>query len=124
MKQLLLVFVGGGFGSTLRFLIGKTINNSQNGFPYVTFTANVLGSLIIGFVLGLASKSNMLTQNHTLLIATGFCGGLTTFSTFAYENLILLKAENFLTFALYTFFSFVIGLLAVFIGMYLVKYVF
>lgn len=123
MKQLLLVFVGGGFGSTLRFLIIKAVNNSQNGFPYATFTANILGSLIIGFVLGLVSKSNMLTQNHTLLIATGFCGGLTTFSTFAYENLILLKAENFLTFALYTFFSFVIGLLAVFIGMYLVKYV-
>ncbi|MGB1230797.1 MAG: fluoride efflux transporter CrcB [Winogradskyella sp.] len=121
MKQLLLVFIGGGFGSVLRFIIGKWLNNSENGIPYGTFTANVLGSLLIGIILGIAAKNETLSSNQTLLLATGFCGGFTTFSTFAYENHILLKSGDFASFALYTIVSFVIGFLAVFFGMYLVK---
>lgn len=123
MKNLILVFIGGGFGSVLRFLIGKWLNNPENGIPYGTFAANILGSLFIGFILGYAAKSEALTQNHTLLLATGFCGGFTTFSTFAYENHIFLKSGDFLSFALYTIASFTIGFLAVFAGMYLVKFI-
>jgi len=104
MKQLLLVFIGGGFGSVLRYIIGKYLNNVESGIPYGTFAANILGSLLIGIILGLAAKNNTLSQNQTLLLATGFCGGFTTFSTFAYENHV-----------------FLIGFLAVFAGMYLVK---
>lgn len=122
MKQLLLVFVGGGTGSVLRYLIGKLLNNSNTGIPYGTFTANILGSLCIGIILGLATKNEVLTQNHTLLLATGFCGGFTTFSTFAYENHLFLKSGDFTTFAIYTFTSFILGFLAVFAGMYLVKF--
>lgn len=122
MKQALLVFIGGGFGSVARYLIGKALNNSGDGIPYGTFLANILGSLIIGFVLGLALKHEALTQNHTLLLATGFCGGFTTFSTFAYENHVFLKSGDFMSFALYTIASFVIGFLAVFLGIYLVKF--
>ncbi|MDG1039359.1 MAG: fluoride efflux transporter CrcB [Polaribacter sp.] len=121
MKQLLLVFIGGGFGSALRFLFGKFLNNSETGIPYGTFLANVLGSLLIGIILGYAAKSETLTQNHTLLLATGFCGGFTTFSTFAYENHVLLKSGDFTSFALYTIASFVVGFLAVFAGIYIVK---
>ena len=122
MKSLLFVFIGGGFGSVLRFLIGKWLNNSENGIPYGTFVANILGSLFIGFILGYAAKSDALSQNHTLLLATGFCGGFTTFSTFAYENHIFLKSGDFISFAFYTIASFVVGFLAVFAGMYLVKF--
>jgi CrcB protein len=121
MKQLILVFIGGGFGSTLRYVIGKYLNNSETGIPYGTFLANILGSLLIGVILGLAAKNNALTENHTLLLATGFCGGFTTFSTFAYENHVFLKAGDFTSFALYTIASFVIGFLAVFAGMFIVK---
>ena len=121
MKQLILVFIGGGFGSTLRYLIGKWLNNDQTGIPYGTFAANILGSLLIGIILGLAAKNNSLTQNQTLLLATGFCGGFTTFSTFAYENHVFLKSGDFMTFAIYTIASFIVGFLAVFLGMYLVK---
>ncbi|RKE90825.1 fluoride efflux transporter CrcB [Ichthyenterobacterium magnum] len=121
MKQLLLVFIGGGFGSVLRYLIGKYLNNPESGIPYGTFAANILGSLLIGLILGLAAKNDTLTQNQTLLLATGFCGGFTTFSTFAYENHVLLKSGDFTSFAIYTIASFVIGFLAVFFGMYLVK---
>ncbi|MDO7171465.1 fluoride efflux transporter CrcB [Mariniflexile sp. AS56] len=121
MKSLLLVFLGGGFGSVLRYIIGKNLNNAENGIPYGTFLANVLGSLLIGVILGLAAKNNTLSQNQTLLLATGFCGGFTTFSTFAYENHVFLKSGDFLSFAVYTIASFVLGFLAVFLGMFLVK---
>jgi len=123
MKQLFLIFIGGGFGSVLRYLLGKTLNNPVTGIPLGTFAANILGSLLIGFILGVAAKNDALTQNHTLLLATGFCGGFTTFSTFAYENHVFLKSGDFISFALYTIISFVVGFLAVFLGMYLVKFV-
>ncbi|WP_460218408.1 fluoride efflux transporter CrcB [Psychroserpens sp. MEBiC05023] len=121
MKQLLLVFVGGGFGSVMRFLIGKFLNNTENGIPYGTFAANIIGSLLIGIILGLAAKNDTLTSNQTLFLATGFCGGFTTFSTFAYENHVMLRSGDFTSFAIYTIASFVVGFLAVFFGMYLVK---
>ena len=121
MKNLLLVFVGGGFGSVLRYLIGKYLNNTENGIPYGTFLANVLGSLLIGLILGYALKNNSLSSNQTLILATGFCGGFTTFSTFAYENHVFLKSGDFTSFAVYTIASFVLGFLAVFFGMYLAK---
>lgn len=121
MKNLLLVFIGGGFGSVLRFIIGKYLNSPATGIPYGTFTANILGSLLIGVILGLAAKNDNLSASQTLLIATGFCGGFTTFSTFAYENHVFLKAGDFTSFAIYTIASFVIGFLAVFLGIFLVK---
>ena len=121
MKHILIVFFGGGIGSVLRYLIGKWLNSSSDGVPYGTFMANILGSLLIGVILGLASKNNSLTQSQTLLLATGFCGGFTTFSTFAYENHVFLKSGDFTSFALYTIGSFIIGFLAVFLGIFLVK---
>ena len=121
MKQLLLVFFGGGIGSVLRFLVGKYLNSTETGIPYGTFAANILGSFLIGIILGFAAKNNSLTQSQTLLLATGFCGGFTTFSTFAYENHVFLKSGDFTSFALYTIASFVIGFLAVFLGLFLVK---
>ena len=121
MKQLLLVFIGGGFGSALRFVIGKYMNSAETGIPWGTFTANILGSLIIGIILGLAAKNDTLSSNQTLLLATGFCGGFTTFSTFAYENHVFLKSGDFTNFALYTIGSFIIAFLAVFAGLFIAK---
>lgn len=121
MKQLFFVFIGGGFGSVLRYILGKYLNNSETGIPYGTFAANILGSLLIGIILGLAARNNTLNQNQTLLLATGFCGGFTTFSTFAYENHIFLKSGDFTSFAIYTVTSFTVGFLAVFLGMFLVR---
>ena len=123
MKQVFLVFIGGGVGSVARYLLSKILNNSETGIPYGTFLANILGSLLIGLILGFAVKNEALTQNHTLLLATGFCGGFTTFSTFAYENHVLLKSGDFMSFAIYTISSFVVGFMAVFLGMYLVRFI-
>ena len=121
MKHLLLVFIGGGFGSIVRFLLAKYFNSEATGIPYGTFLANVLGSLFIGIILGLAAKNSTLTQSQTLLLATGFCGGFTTFSTFAYENHVFLKSGDFFNFFLYAVGSFILGFAAVFLGMFLVK---
>jgi len=121
MKQLLFVFIGGGFGSMARYILTKYLNNPESGLPYGTFLVNVLGSLFIGVILGLALKNEALSQNQTLLLATGFCGGFTTFSAFAYENHLFLKSGDLLQLALYTLASIIVGFAAVFLGIYFVK---
>ncbi len=121
MKNFLLVFIGGGFGSGLRYLIGKFLNSSLGSFPIGTFTVNIIGSLLIGLILGYAAKENSLSQNQVLLLATGFCGGFTTFSAFAQENFQMLKTGDIMQFSIYTIGSIVVGLIAVFIGIYIAK---
>ncbi len=122
MKQALLVFLGGGLGSVARYVLSLKFNNFENAMPYGTMIANVLGSLIIGLIFGLASKYGSLNENHSLFLATGFCGGFTTFSTFAYENHLYIKSGDYFGMLPYLIVTFVLGISAVFLGMYLVKY--
>ncbi len=119
MKSFLLVFLGGGLGSSLRYLVSIAINQYSKVLPFGTFTVNMLGCLLIGLILGYAQKENTLTSNQILLLATGFCGGFTTFSAFANENLELIKNGEIFNFSIYTISSILIGVLAVFIGFYL-----
>jgi len=119
MKGFLLVFLGGGLGSGLRYLVTIALNQYSKVFPFGTFTVNMLGCLLIGLILGYAQKENTLTSNQTLLLATGFCGGFTTFSAFANENLELIKNGEIFNFSIYTISSILVGVLAVFIGFYL-----
>ena len=119
MKSFLLVFLGGGLGSGLRYLVTITMNQYSKVLPFGTFTVNMLGCLLIGLILGYAQRENTLTSNQTLLLATGFCGGFTTFSAFANENLELIKNGELFNFSVYTIGSVLIGILAVYIGFYL-----
>ncbi|MEM9363945.1 MAG: fluoride efflux transporter CrcB [Bacteroidota bacterium] len=121
MKQALLVFLGGGLGSMLRYLISKPLNTLHNHFYLGTFTVNILGCLLIGIIMGLASKNQMISQQSTLFFATGLCGGFTTFSAFAFEKHSLLKDGNFLPFLIYLSSSVFLGILAVALGTWLVR---
>ena len=118
MKQVLLVFVGGGLGSALRFLISKNLNQVSS-IPLGTLLVNFSGSLLIGLILGLGLKQEILSPNTTLLLATGFCGGFTTFSAFSFENQALLKAGDYVNFGIYSAGSIFLGIAAVLIGMWL-----
>ncbi len=121
MKQLILVFIGGGTGSILRFLIGKYLNSTSYSIPYGTFAVNILGSFLIGIILGISLKNTTVSQQTVLLLATGFCGGFTTFSSFAYENQALLRSGDFMSFCIYTLGTIVIGFFLVFLGMWIAK---
>ena len=112
IRNLLLVAIGGAVGSVLRYLLSG-INTS---FPWGTFAVNILGSLLIGLLVGLVCKG-VLSPEMKLLMVTGFCGGFTTFSTFANESFGMMKAGDVLQMALYVGVSVVIGILAVWVGM-------
>ena len=114
IRNFLLVALGGAGGSVLRYLL----SNINTSFPWGTFAVNVLGSFLIGLLVGLMSKG-VLSPEMKLLLVTGFCGGFTTFSTFANESFSMMKAGDVLLTALYVGASVIIGILAVWGGMML-----
>ena len=121
MKELLLVGFGGFLGSILRFLISK-LNHSWHflSLPMGTLTVNVIGSLIIGLLIGMSVKGNLISADLKMFLMMGLCGGFTTFSTFSSENMLLLQNGQIATALLYMGLSVVLGLLAVWGGWYLV----
>ena len=121
MKSFILVFLGGGLGSGLRYLVAIAMNQYSKLLPFGTFTVNMIGCLLIGLVLGYAQKENTLTSNQTLLLATGFCGGFTTFSAFASENLELIRNGELFNFSIYAIGSVFLGIVLILIGYLLVN---
>jgi len=85
------VFIGGGVGSVTRWLISAKYNSANLAIPIGTLTANLIGAFIIGLTFALFSRFSHVDPIWKLLITTGFCGGLTTFSTFSYEVVMLMQ---------------------------------
>lgn len=121
MKYALLVFLGGGVGSVLRYWVGKLFQGPLGTFPAGTMIVNVVGSLLIGVLIGYGLKNGGLSEPQTLLLVTGFCGGFTTFSAFALENQTFLKAGDYTLFFIYSFGSLILGVAAVLLGLFLSK---
>jgi CrcB protein len=124
MNKMLFLWVGLGglIGSIARYytsaLMMKILPFS---FPFGTFTVNIAGCLLIGLFFGWGERFSWMTPEMRIFLTTGFCGGFTTFSTFAFENLFLLQTAEYGLFALYSLISFATGLGAVLAGAYLAK---
>jgi CrcB protein len=121
-RSLVLVGTGSCVGGILRYLTQQFVQKHYPAsIPYGTLTANVLGCLVIGLVYGLSSKGNVLSPEMRLWLATGLCGGYTTFSSFAYENVSLIRNGEFFYTGLYMLLTLVIGFIAVYLGISLIK---
>ncbi|CNH92991.1 fluoride efflux transporter CrcB [Yersinia bercovieri] len=90
-NTLLAVFIGGGVGSVARWLVSMKLNNLSPNIPLGTLVVNLIGAFIIGLALALFTRLTDIDPIWKLLITTGFCGGLTTFSTFSVEVVYLIQ---------------------------------
>ncbi len=120
LQNLFWVFIGGGLGSALRYLLSKSLNPMFTSVFIGTLTVNIIGSLLIGFFIGFETKSFM-QRPLFLFLTVGFCGGFTTFSAFATENLNFIKSGEYFQALTYSLVSVLVGILCVGFGFYLSK---
>jgi len=124
LRTIFIVGAGGFLGSVLRYLVQVFVEKGlMSTFPWGTFVANIAGSFIIGIVYALAEKGNLLSAEWRMFLAVGICGGFTTFSSFAYNNMMMLKEGVYGQFFLNVGGSLFFGLLAVYLGMMMVRFV-
>lgn len=122
MLNITAIFLGGGIGAVLRYLTGIVISvYLKTNFPEATFFVNIIGCFILGFLFVFFIEKSQINPALKLLLTTGFCGGLTTFSTFSLEVFNMIQDTQYTTAILYIGTSLIIGLLAVFLGGYLCK---
>jgi CrcB protein len=125
MQKILMIFLGGGIGSALRYIV-KIFCDKHFGylFPWGTFAVNILGCIFLGFVFALAiHKSDFLDTNTRLFLTVGIAGGFTTFSTFSLEAVNLITEGHLLISLGYMLSSVIFGLLSIYLGFYIAKYV-
>ena len=119
LKAILLVGIGGAFGSILRYLTSVWVARSfLHIFPLATLLVNVLGCLLIGLLVGIFDRQQLSSRELQYLFITGFCGGFTTFSAFSLENVALLENHTALA-IIYIAASIILGIGAVWLGLYL-----
>ena len=117
MQNILAVFIGGGTGAVLRYLAGVLAVKVLNvNLPVSTFVVNIAGCFILGFLFALFVSKPEINPAMKLALTAGFCGGLTTFSTFSLELFEMLKNAQYMQVFVYLVSSLAVGLLAVWIG--------
>jgi fluoride exporter len=95
MKNMLVVFIGGGIGTVLRYAISLLIPNSASAFPWPTLLVNLLGCFAMGLLMGYYFRTAEFSNSLRLLLMTGFCGGFTTFSAFSKETIELFQGSQY-----------------------------
>jgi CrcB protein len=115
LQTVLLISLGAIIGANLRYFVAQQIAKASL-FPYGTLAINVTGSFAIGFFLVWTTERVLVDPRWRLLVAVGFCGGYTTYSSYAYETVALIERGEWLTATLNIVFSNVLCLLAVVLG--------
>lgn len=123
MLNVLAIFIGGGLGSISRYYLSLLMKAYSLNFPVATLSVNIMGSLILGFAAALFWRETHLHTTLKLAITVGFCGGLTTFSTFSWETFDLIKNGEYLLAVIYAVISVLVCVLAISLGAFLTKYV-
>ena len=122
MNLILIVAAGSGLGGVLRYAMQSFVYRLYPSvFPLGTFLVNIIGCFLIGVFFALAQKGNILSPEVRLFLVTGICGGFTTFSTFSMDNIALIRSGELFYFFLYATGSVIIGLLATYLGLALIK---
>lgn len=114
LKNFLLVAAGGALGSVLRYAVHLLV--PAKDFPWPTLLVNIIGSFVMGIVIALSIKDETFFNNWKLFLATGICGGFTTFSAFSAENIGLLQNGKYTLAFFYIGASVVLGIAAAFLG--------
>lgn len=120
MQMLLAIAAGGAAGSVSRHLLSGVIMRTMGtGFPYGTFVVNVMGSLIMGFLITMFAHKLQVTQELRGFLAVGFLGSFTTFSAFSLETVMLVQRGDWGSAGLYAFSSVMLGVTGLFAGIWL-----
>jgi CrcB protein len=121
MKIILMIGIGSCIGGMCRYLLSQFVQNKfLSAFPYGTMTVNIIGCFLIGVVFALSERGNF-TMEWRLFLATGVLGGFTTFSSFSLETVSMLRGGQLWYAFFYILCSVIIGLLATFAGIFLIK---
>jgi CrcB protein len=116
-----LVGIGGFAGSVTRYGLSAASQRLSFEWPFGTMAANVAGCFVIGIIVGLAARGGTVSPEARLLLATGFCGGLTTMSSMVYETAEMIRASEYLHAAVYATGSYAASMAAFFAGLVAVR---
>ncbi|ARM30144.1 fluoride efflux transporter CrcB [Prosthecochloris sp. HL-130-GSB] len=121
MTEIFLVGVGGFAGAAARYLVGVALSAQLSAFPFATLLVNLAGCLIVGVLSELSSATSLLPPELRLILATGFCGGFTTFSSYINETSVLLRSGELFPAVFYLAVSVVLGMICLYTGMLLAR---
>jgi len=116
LRNFLLVGAGGAAGSILRYAVALMLPRAGKGFPWATLSVNLIGCLLIGMLAGLVPRHSWMLHTGWVLLATGLCGGFTTYSAFALDNVKLFEVGGNITALTYTLISLVAGIILCYAG--------